>query len=174
MQRPTRVSRLALINTLANYHDNWHKWIYARVSTALVRVLGMRRAAGIFAAGLFPEPWQKRIRDRAATEMASVSARDYLKMSDALEQWKMTERLNQIRSRILLIAGEHDHTPICEKISLAARLPANLVVVRGSRHGTPFDASEATNACLLALLTDQSLPPYDRLICDTGVATHAV
>jgi pimeloyl-ACP methyl ester carboxylesterase len=80
LQRPTRVSRLALINTLASYHDNWHKWIVARMSAALVRLFGMRRAGSIFAAGLFPEPWQKRIRDRAATEVATIPARDYLQM----------------------------------------------------------------------------------------------
>jgi hypothetical protein len=40
-------------------------------------------------------------------------------------------------------------------------------VVRGSRHGTPFDASEATNASLLALLTDQPPPAYYQLVCDT-------
>jgi len=38
--------------------------------------------------------------------------------------------------------------------------------VRGSRHGTPFDASEATNACLIALLTDKPLPPSQQLMCD--------
>jgi pimeloyl-ACP methyl ester carboxylesterase len=43
-------------------------------------------------------------------------------MSDALEQWAATEQLNQIKSRILLIAGEHDHTPLSEKLFLAARL----------------------------------------------------
>jgi hypothetical protein len=39
--------------------------------------------------------------------------------------------------------------------ALAAALKADIVVVRGSRHGTPFDSVEATNASLLALLTDQ-------------------
>ena len=174
LQNPTRVSRLALINTLASYHDNWHKWVYARISAALVRLFGMRHAASIFALGLFPEPWQKPIRERAAVELATVPARDYLEMSDALEQWTMTKRLNLIQSRILLIAAEHDHTPVSEQMFLAARLHANIVVVRGSRHGTPFDASAATNACLLALLTDQPLPHYDQLTCDTTVGTYCI
>jgi hypothetical protein len=44
-------------------------------------------------------------------------------------------------------------------------------VVRGSRHGTPFDSVEVTNASLLALLTDQPLPPQTRWVRDTP--THA-
>ena len=116
LQCPTQVSHLALINSLASYHDNWRKWIYARASGALVRLLGMRQAANIFATGLFPEPWQRPFRDRAAAEVATIPASDYLEMSDALEQWAATEQLNQIKSRILLIAGEHDHTPLSEKL----------------------------------------------------------
>jgi 3-oxoadipate enol-lactonase len=112
----------------------------------------MRRAASIFAVGLFPEPWQKGMHDRATEEVASVPADSYLGMSEALEQWTATERLDRIESRTLIIAGEHDHTPLAEKCALIARLHARMVVIRGSRHGTPFDASEATNSCRLALL----------------------
>jgi hypothetical protein len=39
--------------------------------------------------------------------------------------------------------------------------------VRGSRHGTPFDAIQATNASLLAHLTDQELPHPERRVRDT-------
>jgi 3-oxoadipate enol-lactonase len=86
----------------------------------------------------------------------------------------MTQQLNQIKSRILLIAAQHDHTPLSEKIFLAARLHANIMVVRGSRHGTPFDASAATNACLISLLTDTPLPPYEQLTCDTTLGTYSI
>jgi 3-oxoadipate enol-lactonase len=167
LRRPTLVARLALINSLATYRDQWRKWMYARSCAALIRLAGMRRAARMFAGGLFPEPWQQALRERAATVVAAVPARSYLSMSRALEQWEATDRLDQIRSRTLVIAGEHDHTPLAEKRELAARLGASMVVVHGSRHGTPFDASEATNASLVALLTDQRLLPCNRLACDT-------
>jgi 3-oxoadipate enol-lactonase len=166
LQRPSLVPRLALINSLATYRDQWRKWIFARCSGALIRLFGMRRAARMFAAGLFPDPWQSRFRDRAAAAVASVPASSYLSMSRALEQWEATDRLHRIKSRTLVIAAEHDHTPLAEKRALAAQLGASMVVVDGSRHGTPFDASEATNCSLLGLLTDQPLLPYERLACD--------
>ena len=51
-----------------------------------------------------------------------------------------------------MIAAENDFTPLEEKRATGERLGAGFVVVRGSRHGTPFDAVRATNASLLALL----------------------
>jgi hypothetical protein len=41
-------------------------------------------------------------------------------------------------------------------------------------HGTPFDSIDATNASLLALLTDQPLPPRARWVRDTPASTHAL
>jgi hypothetical protein len=172
LQRPTRVPRLALINSLATYRDQWRKWMLARSSNVLIRLVGMRRAARIFAAGLFPEPWQHALRARAAAVIAAVPARVYLAMSRALEQWDATDRLTRIRSRTLLIAAEHDHTPLAEKRELAARLGASMIVVHGSRHGTPFDASKSTNRGLLALLTDQPLLAYDRVARDVPTPAH--
>jgi hypothetical protein len=64
------------------------------------------------------------------------------------------------------LAAEHDYTPLAEKYRLAARLRASILVVRGSRHVTPFDSIAITNASLLAQLTDQPLPPEERWIRD--------
>jgi hypothetical protein len=41
-----------------------------------------------------------------------------------------------------------------------------MVVVRGSRHGTPFDSVDLTNASLLAHLNDQPLPARDTWVRD--------
>lgn len=70
-------------------------------------------------------------------------------------------------------AVEHDHTFLAEKRALAARLGASMVVGDGSRHGTPFDASDATNRSLLGLLTDKPVLPYDRLPCDPPTRAQA-
>jgi pimeloyl-ACP methyl ester carboxylesterase len=168
LQRPGRVPRLALINSLASYVlDDRHKWFEARFPAALVKLCGMRWAARIAAARLFPEPWQGALRERARAVIASVPARTYLDMGLALQHWTAVDRLSRLTSRTLLIAAEHDYTPLAEKKALAARLGAPIIVVRGSRHGTPFDAIQATNASLLAHLTDQELPAYERRVRDT-------
>jgi pimeloyl-ACP methyl ester carboxylesterase len=174
-QRPASVPRLGLINSLATYRpDDWRKWLEVHVSALLVRLLGMRRAAWLLALRLFPEPWQRAIRERAAAVVGAVPASSYLGMGLALARWAIIDRLDSLTSRILLIAAEHDFTPLAEKRALAALLKADFVVVRGSRHGTPFDSVEATNASLLALLTDQPLPPRARWVRDPPTRAQAL
>jgi pimeloyl-ACP methyl ester carboxylesterase len=168
ISRPESVPRLGLINSLATYQPrDMRKWLEAYVSASLVRMLGMPRAAVLMAARLFPQPWQRAMRDHAARAIGSVPANSYLGSGLALTRWAILDRLEKLTSRVLLIAAENDFTPLAEKRELADRLKADLVVVRGSRHGTPFDSVEVTNDCLLALLTDQPLPPPTRWTSDT-------
>jgi 3-oxoadipate enol-lactonase len=171
-QRPACVPKLGLINSLATYKPrDLRKWLETYVAATLVRMVGMPRAACLMAARLFPEPWQRAMREHAARALGSVPANSYLGTGFALARWAMLDRLDRLKSRVLLIAAEKDFTPLSEKRDLARKLNAELVVVRGSRHGTPFDSVEATNASLLALLTDQPLPPPARWVRDTP--THA-
>jgi pimeloyl-ACP methyl ester carboxylesterase len=167
LQRPESVPRLALINSLASYRiDHWTKWCKARLDASLVCTFGMRRVAPIIAARLFPHAWQRPMRERAQSVISAVPATTYLAMAAALERWTAIERLGTLRSRILMIAAQSDYTPLAEKRELAAQLRANIVVVRGSRHGTPFDSIALTNACLIALLNDRALPVPKSWVCD--------
>ncbi len=173
--RPACVPRMGLINSLATYRPNdWRKFLETHVSATLVRLLGMPRAACMVAARLFPEPWQRAMREHTARMMGAVSANSYLGAGLALARWAAVDRLERLRSRILLIAAENDYTPLAEKRELAKKLNADLVVVRGSRHGTPFDSVEVTNASLLALLTDQPLPPQTKWVRDTPSRAQAL
>lgn len=162
LQRPHSVPRMALINSLASYRlDHWKKWLEARIPPVLVYLLGMRRVARLVAARVFPDPWQEPMRKRASSVIGVAPASSYLGMCKALERWCAADRLGELRSRTLIVAAEHDYTPLAEKRALAARLAAPIMVIRGSRHGTPFDSIDVTNAGLLALLTDQALPPME-------------
>ncbi|HTV96459.1 MAG TPA: alpha/beta hydrolase [Steroidobacteraceae bacterium] len=170
LQRPQRVVRLALINSLATYRlDHWRKWFEAALTLVLVPLIGMRCASRLAARRLFPMPWQASLRARAAATVSAVPASHYLGTGRALLRWSAVERLDRLQAKALIIAAENDFTPLEEKRELAARIGADLIVVRGSRHGTPFDAVRATNAALLALLSDQALPPADHWICDAAL-----
>lgn len=163
LQRPDAVPRLALINSLATYRiDHWRKWLEARVPAILMRLFGVERTARITAARLFPESWQRPLRERCAEVMSRVSAESYLGMARALERWSATDRVSRLAARTLMIAAEHDFTPLVEKVAMAKLLGAQIAIVRGSRHGTPFDSMAATSSCLLALFTDQSLSASHR------------
>jgi len=167
LQRPASVPRLAMINSLATYRiDHWRKWLEARVPPLLIRLLGMKRAAQFAAARLFPKTWQQPLRERAASVISRSDVGSYLGMARALERWSAIERLPRLKARTLLIAAEHDFTPLAEKLGMAKLMGAQISVVEGSRHGTPFDSIEATNSCLLALFSDRPIRPTRRWVCD--------
>jgi hypothetical protein len=84
----------------------------------------------------------------------------------ALEHWTAIDHLAGLHARTLVIAAEHDYTPLAEKRELAGSLGAELIVVRGSRHGTPFDSADITNSILVAQMKDQPLPSIDKWVCD--------
>ena len=134
-------------------------------------MLGMRRAALLLGARMFPEAWQGALRQRAVAVIGAARSRSILDMGKALMSWNALDRLDGLRARVLLIAGERDYLPLAEKHALAKRVQARIVVIRGSRHGTPFDSVLATNAALLSWLTDQSLPPCQWLDCDEPIQT---
>jgi 3-oxoadipate enol-lactonase len=173
--RPHCVPKLALINSLATYRPHsCRKWLETYVAAALVRMLGMPRAACLMAARLFPNGWQRAMRNHAAAVIGAVPATSYLGMGLALARWAILDRLDRLSSRVLLIAAENDFTPLAEKVALAKQLQGQLVVVRGSRHGTPFDSVEATNACLTAFLADQPLPPATRWVRDDAALVRTL
>ena len=93
-------------------------------------------------------------------------ADNYLVTGRALLRWSAVGRLQRLQSKALVMAAENDFTPLEEKRALAARLGADFVLVRGSRHGTPFDAVRATNDTLLAMLNDQPMPPRGSMDLD--------
>jgi pimeloyl-ACP methyl ester carboxylesterase len=167
LAQPQRVTRLVTINSLPSYRvDHWRKWLEVHVQAALVRTLGLPRVARMVARRLFPHDHQAPMRARVVDVLGAQPVRSYLDTANALAGWCAGERIGALRARTLLVAAEHDYTPLDEKREWARRMGAAFAVVRGSRHGTPFDSIAATNACLTAFLADAPLPSDDTLAID--------
>ena len=156
--QPARVRRLVLCNALANYRtDTLRKWLEARMQVALVHVLGLRRTARLIANRLFPHEDQAPKRQRVVDVVGANPKEAYLASIHALIGWSALERLHAIACPVLILAAEFDYTPLADKRAEAAHFPqVEFVVVAGSRHGTPFDAIETFNACVLEFLADES------------------
>lgn len=172
---PDLVPRLALINSLATYRPHTlRKWLETYLAACLVQLLGTPRAASLMARRLFPKGGQRALREHAVKVLSAVPSSNYLSMGFALARWAILDRLHLVRSKVLLVAAEHDFTPLDEKVELAYRLHGSIVVVRGSRHGTPFDSSQITNACLKAFLRDAPLPKQSLWLCDSEAQAKAL
>lgn len=153
LQRPTAVGNLVLINSLPSYRiDHWRKGLEYYLQVALVRLVGMRRTAQMVATRLFPHAHQHPMRQRVIDVIGASDPAPYLRCARALADWCAAERIDLLKARTLMIAGEHDYTALDEKRTWAARLSAQLLVVEGSRHGTPFDAIRASNDAILGFL----------------------
>lgn len=168
LQQPARAQRLVMINALPSYRvDHWRKWIEAHLQIGMVRVLGLPRTAAMIARRLFPHAHQIPMRRRVVEVVGANARRPYLDTVKALMNWCAQARLEALQSPTLLLSAEHDYTPLAEKRQWAERLGAQLAVVQGSRHGTPFDSIRSTNACLSAFLNGLELPAADTLCLDT-------
>ncbi|HMM65780.1 MAG TPA: alpha/beta hydrolase [Dokdonella sp.] len=167
LQRPHAIARLMTINTLPSYRlDSWRKRMELVSQIALVRGFGMRRLASLAARRLFREPHQEPMRRRVVEVVGNTPRRPYLDTVRALAQWCSLDRLPALQSEMLMLAGEHDYTPLAEKRSYAERFGAKFAVVGGSRHGTPFDSATACNAVALAFFRGEPLPQADTLVMD--------
>jgi pimeloyl-ACP methyl ester carboxylesterase len=172
LQRPRAVTRLALLNSLPSYRvDHWRKALEVIAQVGLVRMLGLRRTARMVAARLFPHPAQAPMRARVVEVLAANDRRRYLATTRALVGWCALERIERLQAPTLMLAAEHDYTPLAEKQRFAARMNAELRVVRGARHGLPFDSIRATNASLLAWLSGDAVP--EELSADDPAAAPA-
>lgn len=159
LQAPERVARLATINSLPSYRiDHWRKWLELNLQVGMVRLLGLPRTARMIAGRLFPHAHQAAMRQRVIDVVGNNPVEPYLRSARALADWCAAERCAGFATPMLMLAGEHDYTPLAEKHAWAGRLGAQIAVVTGSRHGTPFDAIAATNAALLAFMAGQAVP----------------
>lgn len=168
LQRPERAGRLVMINALPSYRvDHWKKWLEMHSRFLMIRVLGLARTARLIGHRLFPGVHQTAMRLRVAEVVGANPTDRYLATAKALASWCAQDRLPALRSPTLFVAAEHDYTALSEKREIAARIGAQIAVIRGSRHGTPFDAIRACNACILAFLRGEPLPPPETLVIDT-------
>ncbi len=169
LQRPAQMGRLLLINSLPSYRvDHWKKWLELNLQIGMVRALGLRRAADMVAKRLFPLPHQAPMRARVSAVVGASPVAPYLASARALADWCAADRLDLLSAPTLMLAGEHDYTGLAEKRRWAQRLGSELVVVKGSRHGTPFDAITATNACISAFLAGRPLPDASLMVADSA------
>jgi len=155
LMQPQRTHAMVLCNALSNYRmDTWRKWLEAQMQIAMVRILGLRRTAKMIAARLFPHEEQAPKRQRVIDVIGANPKAAYLASIHALIGWSALERVSTLTCPVLIIAAERDYTPLADKRREADEFTnARFVVIRDSRHGTPFDATGQFNACVVRFLT---------------------
>ena len=152
---PETVRSLTLVNTFARLHSGSNGFFRKLVRLSFVALGRMDRVGEWVAAGLFPEPDQELLRQAAAERIASNPRGAYLRAIWAAARFDIRDRLNEIDTPVLVVAGELDKTVSMDaKKELASHIPgAHLVVIPDSGHATPIDAADAFNRTLLDFLS---------------------
>jgi 3-oxoadipate enol-lactonase len=155
---PARVASLCTINALPSYRaDTLRKRLELHAPLAMVRLFGLAPMARLASRRLFPYPHQQAMRDRVLAVMGGHDRALYLAQCQALAGWCAAARCGSLAVPGLMLAAEHDYTPLEEKRRWAEAMRMQLRVVAGSRHGTPFDAIAATNGALRAFLSGDAV-----------------
>jgi len=144
---PRLVRSLVVTNSVADAElQTWADvWFYLSRRTA-VQVLGMRQVGKRIADRLFVKPSQAALRRQFVERWAKNDKQAYLWSIDAIMGWSVWERLPRIPAPTLLVAAEHDYTPVSEKNRIVAEMPrAELAVVENARHALPVEKPEAFN-----------------------------
>lgn len=119
----------------------------------IVQLLGMRRMGEFLARRLFLKPEEEEIRRIFAERWAENDKRAYLDALDGLVGWSVTGRVGEIQCPVLVVAADHDYTPVSAKAAYVAQIPqAELVVMPDSRHATPVEHPQAFNRVLAEFL----------------------
>lgn len=122
----------------------------------IVRLLGMRKMGEVLSQRLFPKPEQEDLRRLFVERWAENDPRAYRDAMMAIVGWSVSDQLGDIKCPTLVIAADHDYTPVAAKEAYVTRLPhAELAVIADSRHATPVERPEEFNAAVLAFLAQQ-------------------
>jgi len=123
----------------------------------IVRLLGMRKMGEVLGGRLFPKPEQAGLRQGFVERWAENDPRAYRDALQALNGWSVAGHLNAIRCPTLVMASEHDYTPLADKEAYVARMPnAEIKVIRDARHAVPVERPEEFNRVLSEFLSRQA------------------
>ena len=119
----------------------------------LIRLLGMRGVGLVLGRRLFPRPADAALRRRFVEHWADNDRRAYVTALDGFAGWSVEEKLPQITCPALIVAAEHDYTPVAYKRAYAAKMSsARVAVIPGARHATPVEQPEAFNKRVTSFL----------------------
>lgn len=154
VDHPQRLRSLCIVNSAPEVkrHTLRH-WLWWAQRWSLARLLSVETVGQALAARLFPKPGQAVLRRTMAERWARNDKRAYLRSFDAIVGWGVQERIGQIQCPTLVVAADHDYTPIQTKQHYVALMPnATLAIIEDSRHATPLDQPEVFNQTLLRFL----------------------
>ncbi len=150
-----RVRSLVLVNAFARLRPAGPRGLLRLlVRLGLLAAAPMPVLAAHVARGLFPDPDQRWLYERARASVSAMPRRRYLAAVRAVAAFDGRRLLPSVRCPTLVVAGERDRTVSRAAAEHLVRgiAGARLAVIAGSGHATPADRPEAFNRTVLDFL----------------------
>lgn len=127
--------------------------------TAIVHWRGLRAMGERIGRRLLPDPGQEALRAAFVERFAQNDPAAYLHSLKALVGWTVTDQLASIRCPVLVVASEHDYSPVAAKEEYVRRFPsARLVAIPGAHHAVPVECPAAFHAVVAEFLSALDSP----------------
>lgn len=151
---PDLVRSLVLVNSAPEFiRRSFKTWLETWRRTAIVRWRGLRPMGERLGRRLLPRPEHARLRAVFVERFAKNDPRAYLNSLKALIGWSVTDRLGSIRCPVLVVASEHDYSPVAAKEKYVRQIPdSRLAVMPAAHHAVPVEQPEEFNAVLAGFL----------------------
>jgi len=124
---------------------------------AVVHFFGMRKMGEILARRLFPKTEHAAIRETLVERWAGNDRKAYEQSMRAILGWSVANRIDRIPIPTLVVASDHDYTPVSVKEAFVARMPrAELAVMTDAHHAVPVECPDEFNAVVASFLERQT------------------
>lgn len=154
LKYPELIDKMIIVNSAPDFNDlGWFGWKMIIERTLFLKLRGMAPLARKVTNAMFPEPGQKELRDAFYARASKNDLKPYYYSFRTLMNWGIGEKVREITVPTLIVASEHDYTPISLKKSYTSKMPnARLEVIKNSRHGVTMDQPIEFNKVLLKFM----------------------
>lgn len=133
-------------NTLALKITVWSRLV-------IIKLMGLKKLAKVIGKKLFPLDNQGNLRAQLITSMQMLTKSSYSRSLLSFLGWDVSDKLSLLQMPVLVVAAEHDYTPVELKAEYCKKIKnSKLAVVSDSYHATPSDQPNALNILINSLL----------------------
>lgn len=154
LKYPKLIDKMIIVNSAPDFNNlGWFgkKMIIER--TLFLKLKGMASLAKKVTNAMFPEPGQKKLRDAFYARASKNELKPYYYSFRTLMNWGIGKKIKDIKIPTLVVASEHDYTPISLKKAYVSKMPnARLEVIKNSRHGVTMDQPREFNKVILKFM----------------------
>jgi 3-oxoadipate enol-lactonase len=157
MDHPQRLRSMTIINSGPavvphTFQDRLNVWMRFWI----VRYMGMRKIGETLAPRLFVDPDQEALRQTFIERWAANDPRAYQNALRAIVGWTVEDRISAINIPTLIVAADHDYTPVSAKEAYIAKMPhATLKIIENAHHAVAIERPDVLNTVILDFIGSQ-------------------